>query len=979
MKIKNSKFSKALSLVTSITLLLGTVAALPVNAAIETTAEKTVTEDFGTTSNLVYERSDFTTGMEGFMERGDMSEGSTETIYVSEDKKGVFDGAYKLTHASQNGSWITLWCYDSESDKLVYRKKTVFANFMSPYRFTGTDGSNVIGLKEFSGRLYSPNFMKNENAPYIAFNYIDNGNVDMVYPYIEGNSLYFRLRSVRTETLHSSAGDYKRIYKNLDQPSTDKLEPVAATVNGAELKYLNFKVVYEEDGVTVTFSDLSNSVSCTFKDSNIQNSIVSSINTEIDKVDGAVISKKVSDFNKNAASKATQVGFVAGTTEEMYVDDLSLKYVYDKSAEQLANDYRTAHSDILNKNADDITAADTDAYNSAINDYNVLSEEAKALLVTEKAKLDIIAEKLAGGIIDGYMTANADALALTAETVSRDNVALAANALNAFNALDASAQAKVTEKFNTDKGTEYASLADFLKELCNSIYYNTDGALIYDDFSGYTKADGAWGETDYRTIAKRGNKRIKSAEYELTVNMSELTTVDKYPFYYYDADGQYINLKFGYDGTRMFFNNASKVAGGINSNYSWMVGPAFINDTALTGTITLKVRFSYDYTYYSGEKGKMHENQSYEANFIDMNFEYSVPEAGINGSASLISVYPDENATLKTDIFNVGFETSTLPSGSSLKSLAIEYVDETASDEFEAYKDTYTKTVSDVAVSDKENVNAALAVYETLTDEQKTKYQSNYENLLALSAVIKAMEDINAVSTSTPDALTKLEALETATAAYNNSNIAAALAAQYAAVDTTLRPTIDGATIKTSSEPTEQNLRFTATVKAAAEGWYVKEVGVVMLPKDMLNGELTTETDKAVTAKAEYTAEKKAPTNFLAQLSGSALSESRCARDIAARVYVIYTNGTDEYTYYSTNSGNNIIGGTAIRSVYSVARSMAKAIVGTTEYGNVTYNDAIRSTTTSAEIDSIDGKDILGFVSANVNVIKAYVIANQNG
>lgn len=990
MKIKNSKFSKALSLVTSITLLLGTVAALPVNAAIETTAEKTVTEDFGTTSNLVYERSDFTTGMEGFMERGDMSEGSTETIYVSEDKKGVFDGAYKLTRASQNGSWITLWCYDSESDKLVYRKKTVFANFMSPYRFTGTDGSNVIGLKEFSGRLYSPNFMQNENAPYIAFNYIDNGNVDMVYPYIEGNSLYFRLRSVRTETLHSSAGDYKRIYKNLDQPSTDKLEPVAATVNGAELKYLNFKVVYEEDGVTVTFSDLSNSVSCTFKDSNIQNSIVSSINTEIDKVDGAVISKKVSDFNKNAASKATQVGFVAGTADEMYVDDLSLTYLYDKSAEQLANDYRTAHSDILNKNAEDITAADTDAYNSAINDYNVLSEEAKALLVTEKAKLDIIAEKLAGGIIDGYMTANADALALTAETVSRDNVALAANALNAFNALDASAQAKVTEKFNTDKGTEYASLADFLKELCNSIYYNADGALIYEDFSGYTKTDGAWGETDYRTIAKRGDKRIKSAEYVMEFDTSALaSSFDSKPFYCYDSSekNQYFNFIFSTykaDGwaNKVFFNN--RAVSNLNSKgYAGSHCKSDVINSEEYPTLTMRVKYSYDYSVFDGEAKYFYSNTyvPYTSNYISVDMQYSfdeIPDKIYKIDKNMFAIVPQENETL-TDIFNVGFETSTLPSGSSLKSLAIKYVDETASDEFEAYKDTYTKTVSDVAVSDKENVNAALAVYETLTDEQKTKYQSNYENLLALSAVIKAIEDINAVSTSTPDALTKLEALETATAAYNNSNIAAALAAQYAAVDTTLRPTIDGATIKTSSEPTEQNLRFTATVKAAADGWYVKEVGVVMLPQNMLTGELTTETDKAVTAKAEYTAEKKAPTNFLAQLSGSALSESRCARDIAARVYVIYTNGTDEYTYYSTNSGNNITGGTAIRSVYSVARSMAKAIVGTTEYGNVTYNDAIRSTTTSAEIDSIDGKDILSFVSANVNVIKAYVIANQNG
>lgn len=415
MKIKNSKFSKALSLVTSVTLLLGTVAALPVNAAIETTAEKTVTEDFGTTSNLVYERSDFTTGMEGFAESGaDLGKGTETTVDVLEKNRGVFDGAYMLGTATQNQGWLPMWCYDADSEKLVYRKKNT-GNFMAPYRFTGNGEDNVTALKEFSGRIYTTNFS------------VDNGNVDMVYPYISGNSLYFRLSSVRTETVDSPAGSYKRIYTNRSQPSTAKLEPVDATVNGVSLKYLDFKVVYGEGSVTVTFSDASNSVSQTFNDSAIQSATVSNINSAVEN-----ISKMVGEFNKNDASKATQVGFVAASSTAKYVDDLKLTYVCDRSAADMANEYKELHSAILTKDIDAISEADTDAYNSAINDYNGLSEEAKALLVTEKAKLDIIAEKLAGGIIDGYMTANADALALTAETVSRDNVALAANALNAF-------------------------------------------------------------------------------------------------------------------------------------------------------------------------------------------------------------------------------------------------------------------------------------------------------------------------------------------------------------------------------------------------------------------------------------------------------------------------------------------------------------------------------------------------------------------
>lgn len=984
MKIKNSKFSKALSLVTSVTLLLGTVASLPANAAIATSAEKTVTEDFGTTQNLVYERSDFTTGMEGFAESGaDLGAGTKTTVNVLEKNRGVFDGAYMLGTAAQNQGWLPMWCYDADSEKLVYRKKNI-GNFMAPYRFTGTGEDNVTALKEFSGRIYTTNFSGDNNAPYIAFNYVDNGNVDMVYPYISGNSLYFRLSSVRTETVDSPAGSYKRIYTNRSQPSTAKLDPVDATVNGVSLKYLDFKVVYGEGSVTVTFSDASNSVSQTFNDSAIQSATVGNINSSVEN-----ISKKVGEFNKNDASKATQVGFVAANSTAKYVDDLKLTYVCDRSAADMANEYKDLHSAILTKDIDAISEADTDAYNAALSDYDSLTDSAKALLTDEKAKLDSISNKLSDGIVDKYLTDNASALALTTETANADNVALATAALDGFNALDSAMQAKATAKFNANNGTSYASLADFLKQICNSVYYNADGALVYEDFGGYTKADGAWGETDYRTIAKRGDKRIKSAEYVMEFDTAALETgFNTNPFYAYDSaqKDQYFNFTFSSDKSagwknKVFFNGRS-----IKNLGNGYVGSHIVSDVLDAenySKLTLRVRYTYDYTVFDGEPQHFWNatKTPYTSNYITVNMQYSfdeLPGKVYKSGANYLAIVPKEGETL-TDIFNVGFNVNSLPKGSSLKSLSIEYVDGTASPEFEAYEDTYSKTVANVALADKDNVNAALAVYETLTDAQKEKYKSNYENLTALSAVIKAIEEINAVSVSTPDAITKLSALKVSTDVYNNTNIAAAIESKTEAANTAFRPTIDGATIKTSAEPTEQNLRFTATLKNAPDGWYIKEAGVVMLPQNMLSGDLTAATAKAVIAKANYTAENKAPSNFLAQLSGSALNESRCARDIAARVYVIYTNGTDDYTYYSTNNGNNISDGVAIRSVYSVARSMAKAIVGTTEYGTVTYTETVTSTSTGSDIDSIDGKQVLAFVSANVKVIAAYVAANQNG
>ena len=92
---------------------------------------------------------------------------------------------------------------------------------------------------------------------------------------------------------------------------------------------------------------------------------------------------------------------------------------------------------------------------------------------------------------------------------------------------------------------------------------------------------------------------------------------------------------------------------------------------------------------------------------------------------------------------------------------------------------------------------------------------------------------------------------------------------------------------------------------------------------------------------------------------------------------MVYTDGTDSYEYYSTNNTeNNISNGTAVRSVYGVARSMAKAIIGTTEYGTVIYTEKITATTDIATEDIV-GADVLEFVSKNVDVIKAFVLANQ--
>lgn len=268
--------------------------------------------------------------------------------------------------------------------------------------------------------------------------------------------------------------------------------------------------------------------------------------------------------------------------------------------------------------------------------------------------------------------------------------------------------------------------------------------------------------------------------------------------------------------------------------------------------------------------------------------------------------------------------------------------------------------------------------YATLTDAQKTKYASNYQNLQFLQEVVTFIESVNAVAV-TPKALTELDALKAtyASAGYTNTNVDSALAAKYTAADV-FRPVIAGATIRTSSNPNEQDLRFISNIPAAPEGWRISEIGIVLLPQNILgSSELTKATASVAVAKKEYAEGVEASTKFTAELGKSAQGDARCARDICARTYVVYTDGTDSYEYYSTNNTeNNISNGTVVRSVYGVARSMAKAIIGTTKYGTVIYTEIITATTDIVTEDIV-GADVLEFVSKNVDVIKAFVLANQ--
>lgn len=213
-----------------------------------------------------------------------------------------------------------------------------------------------------------------------------------------------------------------------------------------------------------------------------------------------------------------------------------------------------------------------------------------------------------------------------------------------------------------------------------------------------------------------------------------------------------------------------------------------------------------------------------------------------------------------------------------------------------------------------------------------------------------------------------------------------ALAAKMKTVDSNMAsysPSVEGGTIKTVPDPDSQDLKFviSAPVNSTYDGWRIKEYGAIFLPKNILgDGELTKDFARAAVASKQLADGDSMPETFYANLGKSAQTDARCARDIAIRVYVVWTDGVNDYIVYSCNSDaeKNIESGTAVRSVYGIARAMATAIFGTNEYGKVEYRaDTVPSDCT--DLSTIENKNILKFVVDNLNVIKTYVEQNRGG
>jgi hypothetical protein len=111
-------------------------------------------------------------------------------------------------------------------------------------------------------------------------------------------------------------------------------------------------------------------------------------------------------------------------------------------AQEAADAFKTAHAEVLGKTADTVTIAGKDAVEAALDAYNALDADAKALLAGEKALLDSLKAKIAGLAATADQKAAADAfktgnsvLEKTADTVTVADKGAVDAALAAYEAL----------------------------------------------------------------------------------------------------------------------------------------------------------------------------------------------------------------------------------------------------------------------------------------------------------------------------------------------------------------------------------------------------------------------------------------------------------------------------------------------------------------------------------------------------------------
>ena len=644
---------------------------------------------------------------------------------------------------------------------------------------------------------------------------------------------------------------------------------------------------------------------------------------------GKTFSAATEGYTFKALTDAKSSQFAMGYTANSggYFDNLTFNF--DKSDADVAAEYKATHATILAKTLDTVLAGDEAAIKTALEAYDALSSGAKALLADEKALLDALEQKV------------------------------------------------VVEKFNVDSFT--------------------------DDFSG----DNNWvqvGSGDEGTIVSgeyypgastnlTGNISIHTHKYWPTRQLKKVSgsyrtaALSSLVIYYYKDANNWRGF-YSHNGSQRHARFVMKATDTATGNvYFWYSNS---NDIASIATTTNNpMAFELIYEDDSTIKLRLDGQERLDTISNARTSRDGQTFVSTDGGQTFSAISGTYTFPAITDAKSAKFAMGNGQNSSRFDNLTFEFsapYDPSVSEEFEAFEETYTDTTSAVDYNDLAAINEALTLYETLTPEQQANYATEKAALEALKSVAEFDKGIRDIAVTPANINTAAEKqAEYAAMGIDNASIESAIASVEAKVNT-FRATVQGASIKGDADPAKQDLRFEYKAPTgSANGWYVKEYGAIFLPESMLSTvELSVENVKNGTAAGggnTLTQGQSVPSTFYANLTNSAINQLRCETNIAGTAYIIWTNGTDEYVYYCNNDVNNdgyttenTDDGIGVRSVYGVARKIAKAIYGTTEYGTVNYTEAV---TAGGDVATFADNDILAFVAANLEVITNYVAAKQ--
>lgn len=642
--------------------------------------------------------------------------------------------------------------------------------------------------------------------------------------------------------------------------------------------------------------------------------------SDSDKVDASSIDSK-DDFNAlTYAQKKYYKHFFRSAYNELFASS------EEKTA---ADNFKSTYADIINKT--DVTLSDNDSYIEAANAYKALSAISKNYVSSEHAKLVEVGEKLTALLSEEYIKNGiADS-----ETVDEYNI----KALN----------------------KAYSELNVYTKE-----QKQENAALI----SGIYKAISRYSGT------KTADTKIRVACVGDSITAGSLSgsflNPTPYPIALQNILGDnYIVSNYGVHGRAYSsgYTASYDTTSAYTSSHEMlpniviiMLGTNDINVIGKGGDASELGVGSSDYNdllnivnSYRGLEsapqiilanipwGKFHE--TYTANTNPGN-----PERIANINAMIALLAENENIPL-VDVYSM---TKEWPDYDSTDSNTLRYQDDL---HYSALgHQEFAKKFAETIVK---GVQGAKFGHINTVDYSAVQFKSNYsigEEITAadFAKLAAARKEYNSmvVSESKAEIEAFMTALETAFNPY--------------------RATISGATIKTTDSIDKQDLRYNmaAPTSTCPDGMSVVEYGAIFLPKNLLgDNELTLDTAKVAVARAKLGEGEAMPKSFYANLGGSAVNGTRCSREIAARTYVIYSDGTNQYVLYNSGNPDGSEGNECVRSVYGVARKIANAVKN--EAGIVFSEDTIPDK--DADISTIDGEKVLKFIIVNKKIISDYV------